>query len=144
MINPDRGFMKELKAMDRRLNCVFRQEHGHFVITYDRGHGTPVNICMVAGEDGGFKQPDRRDLDFIFSGDLERERPQDRLLKTSQYIDAYNKGLDKKRKDIIREMTKDDKIQLMKAFGQMYNASKCNSTFRRIAPKAGKNVVMTA
>jgi hypothetical protein len=144
MINPDRGFMRELKALDRRLDCKFRNEHGHFVITYDRGHGTPVNICLIADEDGGFKQPDRRDLDFIFSGDMERMTPNECFLKTSKYMEDYKNRQDQKTKDLIRGLTKDDRIQLMKAFADRTNTSKCNSAFRRIDHKSGKNCVMTA
>lgn len=38
-------------------------------------------------------------------------------------------------RDNIRGMTKDDRIQLMQAFGKLMGAGKSNSAFRRIPPK---------
>jgi hypothetical protein len=38
-------------------------------------------------------------------------------------------------RDNIRGWTKDDKIQLMNAFGKLYGAGKYNSAFRRVTPK---------
>jgi len=37
-------------------------------------------------------------------------------------------------------MTKDDRIQLMQAFGKLMGAGKSNSAFRRITPKSKGNV----
>jgi hypothetical protein len=144
MVNPDRSFMRQLKELDRRLNCVFRPEHEHFVITYDRGHGEPVNICMVKAEDGGFRQPNRTDLDFVFSGDLERMSKAEFFQRASKYSADYALKMERNRRDTIRGATKDDKIQLMNAYNRAANISKANSAFRRIDHKPGKNVVATA
>jgi hypothetical protein len=144
MVNPDPSFMKRLKAVDKRLGCVFREEHEHFVITYDRGHGEPVNICMVKADDGGFRHPDNRDLDFICSGDMERMSQSEFFLKSSKYQADCREKVRRNRAETIRGATKDDKIQLMNQFVRTANISKGNSAFRRIDHKPGKNVVRTA
>lgn len=136
---PDRSFMRDLKSMDRRLDLKWNGQF--FVVTYDRGYGSPVNISAVKNEDGTWRQPDRRDLDFILSGDLERTRPQDHLARVAQYMDAVRARDKEKAKDLIKHCTTDGKIQLMRAMSQLYNVGKCNSAYRRITPKPGKNVV---
>ncbi|MDP2362835.1 MAG: hypothetical protein Q8M94_03595, partial [Ignavibacteria bacterium] len=78
-IRSDPSFVKRLKSMDRRLGVKFNNEH--FVIVYDRGYGDPVNIHQVKTEEGRFRQPDNRDLEFLKSGDLENSRMKDRLDK---------------------------------------------------------------
>lgn len=142
MITPDRSFMKDLKLLDRRLDCVFRQEHCHFVIVYKRDYGDPVNLALVEGDDGAFRQPDKRDIAFISSGDLARTRPKDHLARTAQYMEAIREGKRVKAKGLIRDWTADDKIQLMQAMGQLVKCGKFNSAFRRIEHKLGKNTVM--
>jgi hypothetical protein len=137
---PDRVFMRDLKNMDKRLGIKWNGQF--FIITYDRGHGEPVNIAAVKNEDGTFRQPDRRDLDFLLSGDLERIRPQDHLARVAQYMETVRDRDKAKAKDLIRNLTKDNKIQLMRAMVQLYNLGKGNSAFRRIAHRPGKNTVM--
>lgn len=136
---PDRSFMRDLKLKDKRLGLKWNGSH--FVITYDRGYGEPVNISCVKDDTGGFRQPDRRDLEFLYSGDMERTRPQDHLAKVAQYMDAVRKKDKEKAKDLIRHMTRDGKRQLIRAIGQLYNVGKFNSAFRRVPHRPGKNVV---
>ena len=132
--NPDRSFMKDLRLMDKRLGCKFNGEH--FVITYDRGYGTPVNIARIKGKDDGFRQPDRRDLEFIRSGDMENDSVRRRLDRIS-YTAAKEEQMERqaKVKENIKDMTKDDKLQLRRWFSNKYNLSKGNSEFRRINVK---------
>jgi hypothetical protein len=139
----DRSFMKDLKSLDRKLSAKFNGEH--VVITYDRGHGEPVNILRIRGEDGGFKQPDRRDLMIIKGGDLAEGPKMDTRLREAAYRSERQQE-DAKRKAAaeIRAMTLDGKNQLVKAYTQKFNLSKGNATFRRIAHKPGKNTVATA
>lgn len=129
--NPDRIFMKDLKLMDKRLGCKFNGEH--FVVTYDRGYGEPVNIAKVEGENSGFRQPDKRDLEFIRSGDMESENVRRKLNRIS-HVSAKEEQMKqaKKAKENIRDMTKDNKRQLMRWIGDKYGVSKANSEFRRI------------
>lgn len=140
---PERGFLRDLKNLDKRLGVKFNDSH--FVVTYDRGHGEPVNILRVRGEDGSFRQPDRRDLAIIKGGDLAEGPKMDLRLKEAAYKAELIRQRDKqKAHDNIRDMTKDNKNQLKKAFIQATNLSKGNATFRRIDHKPSKNVVRVA
>jgi len=142
MPEADRSFMKDLKALDRRLGMKWNGEH--FVATYDRGYGEPVNIHRIKADDGGFKQPDQRDLAIIKGGDLSDEKPTVRLQKLAYASEVMRRETQRKHRENIRDMTKDDRRQLEKAFIQRTNSSKGNATFRRIAHKPGKNVVAVA
>lgn len=126
--------MKDLKLMDKRLGCKFNGEH--FVVTYDRGHGEPVNIARIKGENDGFRQPDKRDLEFIKSGDMESESVRRRLDRIS-YVAAYEEKMKRqaKVKENMRDMTKDDKLQLKRWFADKHGDSKGNCEFRRINVK---------
>lgn len=132
MIKPERGFMRNLKALDKRLDCVFRPEHEHFVIVYQRNYGEPVNLHLVKTEDGGFRQPDMRDISFISDGDMNNRRVQDRLQEVSRYLEETREKDKANRKDNIRHQTKLDKIQLMDAFNRAYGAGKKSPAFRKV------------
>jgi hypothetical protein len=131
-MTPERGFMKNLKSLDKRLNCVFRKEHGHFVITYDRGYGEPVNLCMVRTDSGDFRQPDMREIAFLKAGDMENQRIKDKLAETAKYMYEIREHDRKKAAETIRDRTKDDKIQLMSAFNMAHGAGKKTPAFRRV------------
>jgi hypothetical protein len=137
----DRSFMRDLKNLDRRLDVKFNGQH--FVVTYDRGHGEPVNIHRVKAEDGGFRQPDQREMVFLKQADLAQGRSMDSRLRELAY-ESYRmrEKIKAKHRENIRDMTKDGKNQLAKAFIQSTNLSKGNATFRRIVPKTSKNAVM--
>ena len=132
MVTPDRSFMRNLKQLDKRLNCIFRPEHNHFVITYDRGYGEPVNLCMVKTDSGGFRQPDMREIKFISDGNMDNVRLKDRLQEVSKYLYEVRANDRKKAKENIRDRTRDDKIQLMSAFNQAHGAGKKTPAFRRV------------
>ncbi len=137
----DRSFLRDLKSLDKRLSVKFNGQH--MVVTYERGYGEPVNILRVRGEDGGFRQPDRRDLAIIKGGDLEDEKMETRLRKAAYKAEQLRLADRRKAKEMIRDRTKDDRNQLAKAFNRLTNTSKGNAAFRRIDHKPGKNVVMT-
>jgi hypothetical protein len=127
----DRSFKRDLKSLDSRLGAKFNGQH--FVITYDRGYG------------GSFRQPDKRDLMVIKGGDLaEGEKMDTRLQKAAYASELIRREARRKAKENIRDMTKDNRNQLEKAFLQRTNLSKGNAVFRRIDHKPGKNVVATA
>jgi hypothetical protein len=110
----DRSFLKDLKNMDSRLGTKFNGEH--FVVTYNRGYGQPVNIYRVKAEDGSFRQPDKRDLAVIKGGDLAEGDSLDARLKKTAYASEKIREAERKRvQDEIR------------------GGAKGNSTFRRIA-----------
>lgn len=125
-----RSFLKDLKLMDPRLGLKFNGNH--FVVTYRRPIGDDVNIHRIKAEDGGFKYPDRRDLEFIKGGDLANTDMKTRLLKLSAYSENIRAKARKDAHDNIRHMTLDGKNQLAKAAVQLTNMGKGNATFRRI------------
>ncbi len=138
----DRSFRRDLRNMDSRLGVKFNGEH--MIITYDRGFSEPVNILRVRAENGGFRQPDKRDLAIIKGGDLAEGPKMELRLREAAYKAEKIRQRDKqKAHDNIRDMTKDSKNQLTKAFIQATNLSKGNATFRRIDHKPGKNCVAT-
>jgi hypothetical protein len=130
----DRSFLKDLKAMDKRLSAKFNGSH--MVITYDRGHGEPVNILRVRGEDGGFRQPDRRDLAIIKGGDLaEGAKMETRLREAAYRSELQRREAKRKAAENIRDMTKDGKRFLSERIGRLTNQGKCNSSVQRITHK---------
>lgn len=135
MYEPDRVFMRRLKALDKRLGCEYAWGHGHFVITYKRANGDDVPLFIVEAEDGGFRQPDRRDLDFLMKADLERESIRERLDRTAKYMEDVRAQKRRTVKNEIRDMTKDSKIQLSSILSRMAGGGKGNATFRRITHK---------
>jgi hypothetical protein len=135
MIKPERGFLKNLKNLDRRLDCVFRKEHEHFVITYNRGYGEPVNLLLVKADDGGFRQPDNRDLKVIFDGDMNNKRLDVELAKKAHYLYEVRENDKRKASELIRDMTKDNKIQLRNVYDKAHGAGKKKAAFRQIAYK---------
>jgi len=139
----DRSFLKDLRSLDKRLSVKFNGEH--HVVCFDRGHGQPVNIYRVKADDGGFRQPDQRDLKVIKGGDLaEGPKMELRLKKAAYASELMTREAKRKARENIRDMTKDGKNQLAKIYLQATNLSKGNATFRRIDHKPGKNVVATA
>jgi len=139
----ERSFLKDLKNLDSRLSVKFNDSH--FVVCYDRGHGEPVNILRIKGEDNGFRQPDKRDLAIIKGGDLAEGPKMELRLREAAYRAELIRQRDKqKAHENIRDMTKDSRNQLTKAFIQATNQRKGNATFRRIDHKPGKRCVATA
>ncbi len=136
----ERSFKRDLKNLDRRLGTKFNGEH--FVVTYDRGYGEPVNIYRVKADNGAFRQPDKRDLEVIKGGDLENEKSDSRLRKLAYASELMRREAKRKAYNEIRDMTKDNRNQLARAFIERTNASKGNATFRRIDHKPSKNTVM--
>ncbi len=119
MYSPDRSFLKQLKMLDRRLGVKFNGSN--FVLTYDRGHGDPVNLHAVRTDAGGFRQPDRRDLEFLCQGDMERQTPRERFQKVSTYMSEYQQKKRRQARENLRDLTKDNKNQLRKAFERVYD-----------------------
>ena len=130
---PEKHFMKQLKDLDPRLGCEFREDLERFVITWEKFWGPPDEIMVVSKEH--FRRPDRRKLLFLCSGDLHRIDMREQLEKTSAYFDDYRKKQDEFAQDEIRNMTKDDKVQLANAFRRTFNTGGKPSTYRRIEPR---------
>jgi hypothetical protein len=133
-VRPDRSFMRQLKMIDKRLGCKFNGKH--FVITFQAEKYGEVNIWKVNNETGGFRQPDRRELEIIRESNLERLGPEQRWNLVLAHMEDTRKKRDKSIHDEMRDRTKDGKIQLMRAFANAIGAGKNNATFRRIIPKS--------
>ena len=139
----DRSFRRDLRNLDSRLGVKWNGQN--FIVVYDRGYGDPVNVYCVKEQDGGFRQPDRRDLEIISQGDLARGESMDMRLKKLAYAsEKMRERMREKAHENIRDMTKDDATILRQRIGQAANLGKYNSAFRRIEHKPGKNVVRTA
>jgi hypothetical protein len=126
---PDRAFMAQLKTMDKALGIKFNGEH--FVITYQARAGLCVNIWKVVAGDGGFRQPDRRDLEILQQSNIEKESPEEKQQRVERYMETVRAKDRKNAKEMLRDRTKDDKIQLFNAFGKIAGG-KHNSAFRRV------------
>ena len=131
---PDSVFIKKLKNMDRKLDCVFSRVNRRFVVTYDRPVGDPAIIMGIA-IDKPFRQPDERDLIFLESGDFAKESVKHRMTRTAKYMEDYRTEQARKRRENLRDMTKDGNNQLRSKFARYDGAGKGNSTFRRIERK---------
>lgn len=59
----------------------------------------------------------------------------ERLNMVTSYMEKVRARTRAISRDNIRGWTKDDKIQLMNAFGKLMGVGKFNSAFRRITPK---------
>ena len=117
---PDRSFLNELKRTDKRLGCRFNGQT--FVITYERPQGDAVPIMSVRDQAGGFRQPDQRDIVKLKQSDLAREDYREKFMrmgKMSEYLTDQEKRR-RKRKENFRDMTKDSKRQLRRAYERIH------------------------
>jgi hypothetical protein len=132
---PERSFLRDLRLMDKHLGCKFNGQY--FVITFDRGYGEPVNIYSIKTEDGGFRQPDCRDLEIIRKGDLASGDSMDvRLRKLAYYSYDLRTKMRAKTKENIRDLTKDDKHFLMNTIGRLTGQGKPRPAYRQVAYKS--------
>jgi len=130
-VNP--SFLKDLKLMDRKLNCFFHPETEKFIVTYERATGQPVPVATLAGMEGGcFRQPNTRDIAFIKSGDMSNTTVQEKMDKVSHYMEFEREKQRKKAYEEVRDRTKDDKIQLQNAFNKTRNGGKGVTGFRQV------------
>lgn len=127
--NPDRAVLAKLKAMDKALGIKFNGTH--FVITFQVDGGPTVNIWKVVAGDGGFRQPDRRDIEILQQSNIENESPGERQARVERYMEAERQRDRRRAKEMLRDRTKDDKIQLFNGFARLAGG-KNNSAFRRI------------
>ena len=130
---PDPFFMKQLKELDVRLGCRYREDLNRFVITWEKFWGLPDEIMIVSKP--GFRQPDRRELLTLCGGDLHKKDMRECLNETAAYFADYREREARSIVDDIRGATKDDKIQLQNTYREVFNLPGKPSAFRRIEPK---------
>ena len=128
--NPNRSFMTDLKRLDKALGIKFNGDH--FVITYAIPNGRTVNIWRVVAEDGGFRQPDHRDIEILQQSNIERESPEEKHKRVEQYMEAVREHDRKKSREMFRDITQDNRIRMMQLLGRLDGSGKYNSAFRRI------------
>ena len=140
-MKPDRVFLQDLKTLDPRLDVMWNRDIERFVITFKRATGTPVSLFVVKrDEDGGFRQPDNRDILFLKRHDLSRTSLNAYLNEISSYMEGYREKKRKESAENFRDMTKDDKIQLAKALARPTSPKSGQGTFAKINRKP-KNAV---
>jgi hypothetical protein len=89
MYLPDRSFREDLRKLDPRLGCKYRLDIERFVITWDMSVGPCSELMVVRDERGGFRHPDKREINMLCEGDLHRTDLKDRLNKTEKYMADY-------------------------------------------------------
>jgi len=135
MYTADSTFLRDLRRLDPNLGCKYEPAHEHFVITYRRATGEPVPVLRIENPDGSFRRPGHVDIEALQLGDTHRIPMRDRLKQSAQYMADVREKQNRDRKDDIRNMTKDNKIQLTRTMSKLAGGGgKGNSTFRRIEP----------
>ena len=135
MYSPSDSFMRDLKSLDRRLGCKFNPRIERFVITYKRALGDELIMFVVKREeDGGFRFPDRRDIEGLQKYDMEKTTLNEYLGMISKYMDDYREAHKRRCRQDTRDRTKDDKIQLIKALARPEAPKTGGGYFRKITP----------
>jgi len=131
------SFPKRLKEIDRDLNCQWNPNTHRFTIHQRTDNPILPNpiIFVVETEEGGFRHPDLRDIDFLQKADIRKEGPKARLKRVAEYMINEREKDRKRAKNMIREQTIDNKNQLVNAFSKAAGF-KGNSAFRRVKEKA--------
>ena len=129
-------FLKRLKRIDKRLDMVWQAGPERWVMVYDKGKQDFVNMFLIETEDHQYRHPDRRDLVRIRAADLVAKDAVVRYREAAEYMVKTRQKDRQDARDNIRNMTKDDRIQLMQAFAKLAGSGKGNSAFRRIQAKA--------
>ncbi|MFH1624470.1 MAG: hypothetical protein ABID54_04855 [Pseudomonadota bacterium] len=129
-------FLRRLKRIDNRLDMLWSKGPERWLMVYDKGNNNLVNMFLIETEDHQYRHPDHRDLVRIKAADLVAKDAVARYREAAQYMVDVRQADRKRAKDNIRNMTVDDRIQLMQAFSKLAGSGKGNSAFRRIQAKA--------
>jgi len=130
-------FIKDIKRIHNKLDCEYVPKYERFIVTCElpTGESAPVFIVgdITPGIEG-FRYPDKRDVDALHECDLEKETIEDKFAKIAKKVSEEKQKEWQVQKDMIKERTMDDKIQLMNKFQRLTGSGKGNSAFRRIDP----------
>jgi len=130
---PDPGFVRKLKDISPKLDCEFSREHAKFVITCKAELSGRYELFLVEGDEGGgFRYPDNRDILTVQEADRYVKSRRERIRDADEYMRKYREIEEHSERDDIRNMTKDDKIQLKRAYFKGANLGKFESTYRKI------------
>jgi hypothetical protein len=127
------GFLKDLKAYNKDLDCKFCRKRGRFVLTHKGDLSGEYEVAIVEGDEGGgYRYPDNRDIRTIYEADRYHRSRKQRERESAEYMRKYRDDEDNREASEIRDRTKDGRRQLMKAYTKAYNLGKCESTFRKV------------
>ena len=142
---PGGSFMKELKLLDPRLDCYLEEELAKkrgitplYVITYDRPFRGPIIIHVIHDGNFGYKEPDKRDLDFLAEGDCEKQSLKSQLDAKCRYFEEVRKKKEMDFEDNIHHLTRENKTQLLKLYNNSHGSGKGAHHVRKVEPKNDK------
>ena len=135
---PDSGFVRRLKEYDSNLFVEFNRVYGKFAIMQKRPAGPPRIVMLVVGGENpaGWRQPDGRELHILGAADFHRGPSlRDRMIRGEQAIVDFHRRQKRNVNDELRDITKDDKYQLLRTYQDAFNTGKGTRPFRPITPK---------
>jgi hypothetical protein len=135
---PDRQFVEDLQQYDGKLSVEFNRKYSRFVIVREVGLGKKYEILVVQGEDGGFRQPDHRDLKTLGAGDLWRKNQEarDMVRAGEEKMRQLREKQDADNVDDIRYLSRENRIQLHNTFRKASNNGSKAPEFRRVYVKS--------
>ena len=135
---PDSNFVKKLHRYDSTLKCNFDRELSKFVITQPSMLNSGRKVALVVKDwehEGGWRQPDERDIARIAMADFHRKSIRRRIQEGEDYMLNYRDKQDRKAAEELRDMTKDEKLPLVNAYRESFNLGKKIRPHRPIKPK---------
>lgn len=124
LVNVPSTFLERLMAIDKNLNCRYNKFSDRFLIT----HNNKI-IFTVEG-----RYPDQREIGIIAEADFRRKSLEKRLREDECRETEMTQKAAVDAKENIRDITKDNKIQLKRAYERL-DGGKHNSAFRRTQAK---------
>lgn len=135
-MRPDPSFMRELKALDPKLDCHFDNKVERFIVSYMRPVGRPINIHQIKQDDGSFRQPSMQDIAILSEGDTHKTTVNERSKKFAKYCKDFENDHRKNTVQDFRDRTKDDKFQLIRKFASINGSGKKIMPFRQLDYKS--------
>ena len=135
MYTADRNFIKDLKLIDKDLNCKYSNRIGLFKITYKRPVGGEIPIFWIEEEDESFRFPDRRDIARVWRSDSNRDSVRQSLNGASYKLKKMEEVKKQDQREEARARTREDRRILSQKFNKLAGSGKGNSTFMRVTPK---------
>ena len=133
---PHGTFTKRLHVLDRKLGCHLNEQVQRWIITYKRITGEIVPILTVETAQGGFREPDERDINTLKKSDMHNQSVNDMLLRAENYGRTVRDIREIQRRNDIYAMTLDSKYQLKRAYGKIENpGGKGDRHVRQLTPK---------
>jgi len=111
MPTPQKGFIKELKSIDSKLDVKWNTHFHRYMIYHTDIHNRKYIVMKIQYKDGSYKPLDQRTIQSLkYSNYLRGERPQELLYK----IDRENELLEQKKLKDIRDNAKQIAVDIPK------------------------------